>query len=220
MWKKQIRKIAAAAGAVAMASLSLIGGTFAKYVTRSEGTAQARVARWGFADEGKIELDDLFKANYDDSVVAADGETLLIAPGTSGSDTFEFAYDGVEGAQAPEVDYTFTVSTEGSTAGDAIKANPNIRFKLDDGEFGTWDQLLAAIQALSGSQDGTKVYEANTLPAAFADAENDQHTIAWQWLFEDASDLDAQDAVDTAMGNAEELDSLKICISVSATQID
>ena len=220
MWKKHIRKIAAAVGAAALASLSLIGGTFAKYVTRSEGTATARVASWGFSDEGKIELDELFRANYDDSVVAADGETLLLAPGTSGSDTFEFAYAGAGGAAAPEVAYTFSISTEGSSIGDSVKANPDIQFKLDDGEFGTWDELMAAIQALSGEASGTKAYEANTLPEGFSGEDGDTHTISWQWLFEDSADLDAQDAMDTAMGNAEELESVVICISVSATQID
>ena len=220
MWKKHIRKIAAAAGAAALASLSLIGGTFAKYVTRSEGTATARVANWGFSDEGKIELDELFKANYDDTVIASDGETLVIAPGTSGSGSFEFAYAGGSGQAAPEVAYTFSVSTEGSMIGEAVKANPSIRFKLDDGEFGTWDALMASIKALSGSADGTKAYEANTLPEAFSGEDNDAHTISWEWLFEDSSDLDAQDAVDTAMGNAAELENVVICISVSATQLD
>ena len=220
MWRTHIRKVAACLGAAALASRSLIGGTFAKYVTRSEGTAAARVANWGFADEGTIELDELFKANYDDTVVAEDGESLLIAPGTSGSDTFEFAYSGTNGTAAPEVAYTFSVSTEGSTIGDSVKANPDIQFKLDDGEFGTWDELLAAIRALSGSQEGTKEYAANTLPEAFADAENDQHTVSWRWLFEDSANLDAQDVMDTAMGNAAELENVMICISVSATQID
>lgn len=220
MWKKHVRKIAAALGAAALASLSLMGGTFAKYVTRSEGTATARVASWGFADEGTIELSELFQSNYDDSVIARDGETLVIAPGTSGSDTFEFAYSGTSGASAPEVAYTFTVSTEGSVIGETVKANPDIQFKLDDGEFGTWDELLAAIEALSGSADGTKAYEANTLPEAFADEENDQHTVSWRWLFEDENNLEAQDEADTAMGNAAELENVLICISVSATQID
>ena len=220
MWRTHIRKVAACLGAAALASLSLIGGTFAKYVTRSEGTAEARVASWGFSDEGTIELSELFKANYDDTVIAEDGETLLIAPGTAGSDTFEFAYSGGSGTLAPEVAYTFTVSTEGSTIGDSVKANPDIQFKLDDGEFGSWDDLLAAIRALSGSADGTKEYAANTLPEAFAGEDSDQHTVSWRWLFEDAANLDAQDAVDTAMGNAAELENVLICISVSATQID
>ncbi len=220
MWKKHIKKFAAAFGAAALASLSLIGGTFAKYVTRSEGTATARVASWGFSDEGKIELDELFKANYDDSVISADGETLVIAPGTSGSGTFEFAYAGGSGTAAPEVAYTFTVSTEGSSIGDAVKANPDIQFKLDDGEFGTWDALMASIQALSGSSDGTKEYEANTLPDAFSGEDGDEHTISWQWLFEDSANLAEQDAMDTAMGNAAELENVVICISVAATQLD
>ena len=210
MWRTHIRKVAACLGAAALASLSLIGGTFAKYVTRSEGTAEARVASWGFSDEGTIEL----------TVIAEDGETLLIVPGTAGSDTFEFAYSGGSGTLAPEVAYTFTVSTEGSTIGDSVKANPDIQFKLDDGEFGSWDDLLAAIRALSGSADGTKEYAANTLPEAFAGEDSDQHTVSWRWLFEDAANLDAQDAVDTAMGNAAELENVLICISVSATQID
>lgn len=220
MWRKHIRKVAAAVGAAALASLSLIGGTFAKYVTRSEGTAAARVANWGFSDEGRIELDELFKANYDDTVIADDGETLLIAPGTSGSGTFEFAYAGGNGKAAPEVAYTFSVSTEGSTIGESVKANPDIQFKLDDGEFGTWDELMASIKALSGAQEGTKEYAANTLPEAFSSEDGDEHTISWQWLFEDSANLEEQDAVDTEMGNAAELENVVICISVSATQID
>ena len=137
----------------------------------------------------------------------------VIAPGTSGSTNFTFAYaNGV--ANAPEVDYNFTVDTTGSAATDAIKANNNIQWKLDDNEYGTFDQLIAQIKGLSGDATGTKKYEAGSLPTAFG-ATGATHTIYWQWLF---SGTDG-DAEDTALGNMDAQD-VTISIKITAEQVD
>ena len=191
-----------------------VGGTFAKYTTSASSEDSARVAKWGFtANNSSVVLTDLFKDAYDQNV---QGKADVIAPGTTNSANFKFEYNTTDnGATAPEVAYTFTVSTTGSEIADDIKNNPNIKWSLDNGRWGTWTELLAAIEALDGDETS---YAAGTLPAAFKNG-NDVHTVAWQWLFDTANDA-AQDVTDTDMGNAANLATVKLVITVSATQID
>lgn len=194
-----------------------VGGTFAKYTSKAEGTDTARVATWGFNDTASIKLDDLFKAAYDKNV---NGKADVIAPGTTNSATFAFKFSGQEAA--PEVAYTFEVSTTGSECADDIQNNTNIKWYLDgqlakaDGKTdGTWDALLAAIEALDGNKtDNT--YGPNTLPEAFTTGAN-EHTVGWEWVFHTN---DTADTTDTSMGNAANLANVILKITVSATQID
>lgn len=194
---------------VALLSLTLVSSTFAKYVTTGTGSASARVAKWGFSP-ATISFDNLFSDSYA-NVKSSDVNKKVIAPGTEGTATFTFGHDGTSGA--PEVAYTLTVSTEGSEIADDIKNNANIKWKLDDGEYGTWDELLAAIKALSGETNGTQEYAAGTLPNKL---DGTPHTIAWKWAF---SANPEGDEADTAMGNATEL-KVTLKITVTATQID
>ena len=80
----------------------------------------------------------------------------------------------------------------------------------------SWDQMIAAIKALSGEADGEKEYAPNTLPDAFGTADN-THTISWRWIF---SNSIVNDTYDTEMGNANELADCSIKITITATQID
>lgn len=189
-----------------------VGGTFAKYTTSANGTDSARVAKWGF-NNASVVLTDLFKTAYDKNV---QGKVDVIAPGTTNSATFSFAYGGA--TTAPEVAYTFEVSTTGSTCDLSIKENTNIQWKLDNGEWGTWDALITAIEALDGNRDDNK-YAPGELPTAFNATDGNKHTVAWQWLFDTANDA-TQDVTDTDMGNADELAKVELVITVSATQID
>lgn len=212
---------------------SVVGGTFAKYTTSVSDSDEARVAKWGFT-QTSITLDDLFAKTYTltakgnqgndgDSVVSSESGVDVIAPGTTGSAKFGFAFGG-EGTSAPEVDYTFVVSTEDSVCDDKIKANTNIQWKLDSKEWGTWDQMIADIQAL----DGEEFFDAGELPTGFKEVGNNEHTISWQWIFETADDasttdkneMDIQDKIDTEMGNMTELDDVKLVIKITATQVD
>lgn len=195
---------------VALLSLTLVSSTFAKYVTTGTGSASARVAKWGFSS-ATIEFNDLFKESYTNVKSSVTGEKV-IAPGTEGTATFAFGHDGTSGK--PEVAYTLTVSTEGSDIANDIKNNTNIKWKLDDGAYGTWDELLAAIKALSGDANGTQEYAAGNLPAKL---DGSTHTIAWIWEF---SKDEAGDTADTDMGNATTLASVTLKITVTATQID
>ena len=199
-------------------STCAISGTFAKYTTSADGSDSARVAKWGFQPT-TINLDDLFKNAYDTTV---NSSTDVIAPGTTGSTTFGFTYGGDGAAAAPEVAYTFNVSTDGSSCDQSIQNNANILWNLDGGQWGTWTDLLTSIEALEGNQTE---YGPNTLPAAFNNPGNNNHTVSWKWIFDEkASNIENgtvnNDVTDTVMGNADKLGEVKLKITITATQID
>lgn len=229
MRKNKMMRAASGLLVAVLLSTCAISGTFAKYTTSANGTDSARVAKWGF-QSATVTLNDLFKSAYDtinESTVKSDDGAHVIAPGTTNSGTFDFTYGGADidkndtKDDAPEVAYQFTVSTAGSQIADEIKNNTNIQWKLDDGTWGTWDDMIAAIQNLSGDATGTKRYEPGKLPEAFNKAEANTHTVYWQWLFATSgNDMDIQDVKDTTMGNKETLDTVKLQITITATQID
>ena len=197
-----------------------VSGTFAKYVTSANGSDSARVAKWGFeAKDNSIALTDLFKNAYDTTVQA---KADAIAPGTTGNASFTFVYDtDSNGISAPEVAYTFVVSTDGSSIDESIKSNTNIQWKLDNGAWGTWDEMINAIEALDGNKADNK-YDPKTLPEAFygtGAALNGEasHTVSWQWVF---TKDNAGDTADTLMGNADTLAKVTIKITITATQVD
>ena len=206
---------------LALVTSCFVGGTFAKYTTSANDTVSARVANWGFESTNAIVLDDLFSATYDSTtnptVKSADASTLLVAPGTADSATFQFAYD--ETAQnAPEVAYSFTVDTTGSSC--SIQDGVLI-WSLDGqkcGTDGTFNELLAALEALSGEADGSKDYAPGELPAAFGTTDN-EHTISWVWDFDDNSN-GTNDARDTSLGNEDTLRTVTVALKITATQID
>ncbi len=205
-----------------MMTCCFVGGTLAKYVTKTNSADTVRVAYWGFEKTADINITDLFVDQYNDSVDSQNGEDV-IAPGTTRSVQFAFNYDAYNTEiTAPEVDYSFSVSTAGSTCNQDIQDNENIQWRLNttenntttNGTWGTWAQLLTAIDALDGNKTSDK-YEANTLPEAF---DNDQvYTVEWQWNFYTA---DTADVEDTGMGNANQLGDANLTIAITAEQLD
>ena len=197
-----------------------VGGTFAKYTTSTTGNDSARVAYWGF-DQAAVTEIKLFNTTYDNGNVNSSNTDNVIAPGTSQSSTFAFGYANYKTNKitAPEVAYTFVVSADGSTCDESIKNNTNIQWKLDNGEWGTWDALIAAIEALDGNKTDDK-YGAGSLPDAFKDANVSTHEVGWKWAY--SVDADG-DVADTGMGNATDLTDLAnvtLKITITATQID
>ena len=226
MKNNKMMRIASVLLVAVLLSTCVISGTFAKYVTSTTGTANARVAHWGFeAIDNSIVFADLFKTTYD-NVASSESGKNVIAPGTTGYGTFKFDYDN--DAAAPEVAYTFEVSTEGSTCADEIQNNKNIIWYLNDtkaGTNGTWTELLNAIKALSGEADGSKEYAAGKLPDAFNS--NQTIKISWEWKYDggdatynvDGQELN-QDQYDTYMGNMDVLSNVTLKVTITATQID
>lgn len=203
-------------------SSSLVGSTYARYVTDARAIASARYAHWGFTGESSIELDDLFSAAYQNVEAKED----VIAPGTQGAAAFGFAYRPVtvsgEKIEAPEVAYTFKVSTEGSRISPALEAHDGIRWRLDRGPWGTWQELLGAIEALAGSGR----YEPHQLPAGFSGADS-LHLVQWCWEFEAEDDPQTpqderllRDTADTLLGNTLMQESVVLQIQILAEQID
>ncbi len=223
MKKNTMMRIASALLVLTLLSTCAISGTFAKYVTTATGDDSARVANWGFTTT-TMNISNLFANAYKyNETAAATGEEStsvvgtssadVIAPGTAGSATFKFAYDGQEAA--PEVAYNFEVSTTGSECATDIQSNTAITWSLDNGAYGTWNELIAAIEKLDGSEEGAKEYAPGELPTGFS-ASDDVHTISWKWDFA----KEGNDSTDTALGNKATLDSVKLVITVTATQVN
>ena len=241
MKKNRMMRLASILLVCVLLTTSVISGTFAKYVTSSNSTDTARVAKWGFDDTATLNLTGLFAATYDGETgvagVAIDGTDNIIAPGTTNTVAFKFTFAGEAGDNiAPEVDYMFVVeAVANSTIDAAIENNTNIQWALDgtyyktDGASTSWDKMLAAIEALDGMDGaaGTK-YEAGNLPEKFYGTTPDgdkEHTVSWRWLIDDGSatkdaEDNAQNVEDTAMGNDVDLDKVTVSISITATQVD
>ena len=223
MKKNRTLRVSALLLALTLITTCFVGGTFAKYTTSASDDVTARVANWGFERTNAIVLDSLFSNSYvkngsaGDAVKAADDTTLVVAPGTTGTVSFQFKYD--EAAKnAPEVAYTFTVDTTGS---ECSIADGVLVWSLDGvkcGVNGTFNELLAAIKALSGDASGTTEYAPNTLPTGFG-IDDANHTISWVWDF-DNNGAGTNDVRDTALGNADALDDVTVKITITATQVD
>lgn len=229
MKKNKAMRLASALLVLTLLTTCAISGTFAKYVTSTEGTDNARVAYWGF-DQGATTTIDLFNEAYtntstDPSVKSSgevDGFKNVIAPGTSKTATFAFGYTNYKGNKinAPEVAYTFTVKPTITGSYTALDANENFKWTLQKGDeaiakYDTVAELLAAIKLLSGDGSGSKTYQPGELPVAFTSAD-EVYTIGWTWDFNGA----AGDGKDTAMGNSQALDNVTFTIAISATQVD
>ena len=207
--------------ALILSTSCFVGGTFARYITKTSAGDNGRVALWGInADATTL---DLFSSHYDGTVNAKNGDKL-IAPGTSKTSNFSIINTS---SFAPEVKYEITVDLTGSEIADSIKNNPNITWKLDDGPAGTWNQLLTSILKLSGDdtvsytpitcESASKIHNAGAFPTELASGKT--HTISWDW----AIGLDeAANIADTAMGNAAVDGDLtvKLVANITASQID
>lgn len=102
MKKNRILIVGVITAFVALITLSLVSGTWAKYTSQVQGSDTARVAKWSFNYNGaalnsETITIDLFKDNYDGSVVAAN---KVVAPGTKGQTTFELKNMGEVKANA------------------------------------------------------------------------------------------------------------------------
>lgn len=220
MKKNKMMRTASGLMVATLLTTSIISGTFAKYTSTATGTDSARVASWGFDQNGSLAITDLFKTSYDNNNVK--GEADVIAPGTANQVTFQYNYKGTQ--NAPEVAYTFKVDASKSTCADDIKNNANIQWKLDNDEWGDWDTMITAINALDGGTGADAGnYAAGVLPTGFD--KNTTHTVYWRWVFDEKADNATStttntDSTDTQMANKTDLDQVKIQIDITAEQVD
>ncbi len=210
MKKNKMMRIASILLVAVLISTCAIAGTYAKYVTKGEGTDTARVAKWGvtvtatgeaFAKEYKTDDTAFTETN---SVISTD---KVIAPGTKGN----VAAVALAGTPEVAVRVSYAVKIEKSNNwkdGTGAEYFP-IVFTLNN-ETVTLDELATKVEAL------TKDYAAGTDLSTVAQA----LALTWEWPF---STSDANDVKDTDLGNQAVLGNaatLSITVTATVTQID
>ena len=194
-----------------------VGGTFAKYTTRAEGSDTARVAKWGveitangatFANKYATDTGNVV-GTIANSVVSANADKV-IAPGTKGNmvgmtitGTPEVAVSvnyaanfKVEGWTVDDKFYCPLQIKVGSTMIDGVKFNNAVAFEnAVNTEISTYNKNYAA---------GTDLSTASvTTPS-----------VSWEWPFS------VDDTKDTALGNLPIAPTVSLEVTTTVTQID
>ena len=189
---------------VAMISLVLLSGTYAKYTSDASGSSTATVAKWQIKANGTdITVDDatiafnLFETINDTGNTAVETDVInnKIAPGTSGK--FELNIENLSEVTAEySIDFVLTNTS-----------NIPIEF----------------------STDGTTWTNSITAPAEKSlavGAPEDTITIQWRWAFNGTDSTNYQttqnDVTDTTLGTAAQTAPAKITVTttLTATQVD
>lgn len=95
---KMFKRLGATTLVLTLISMSLMGGTLAKYTTTVSGKADATVAKFAFDLSGatqstdEITINDLFASSYNNNTVSASEK--VVAPGTSGKQEFKLENKG------------------------------------------------------------------------------------------------------------------------------
>lgn len=189
---------------VALVSLSLVSGTWAKYTSTVSGSDSARVAKWSVLFEGAdaAQVDtftfDLFNTALKDSdgntetdVTGKDG-AVVIAPGTQGEFVFNLENKS-EVTAAYAIDFTVTNAND-----------IPVQFKLNSGEW------VNSIDDLDIAFDDADSPTSNPLAALTG---TDTVTIYWRWNYA------GTDATDTQLGKAGTA-TLGVEVEVTFTQVD
>lgn len=185
---------------VAIFSLTLVSGTWAKYTSTVSGTDTAKVAKWAWkvhdADltlgttTGSFEFKlfdtvlDTANGNTDTDVKTGTG-TPIIAPGTKGS--FE-----LEVTNASEVNGTLKVELE------QRDATVPLKFSTNGTDYVSLAELNTSLESTAFGFDATETI-----------------TIYWMWAFEGA---EGTDATDTTLGIAGA--TVTVNATLTFTQVD
>lgn len=199
MKKKLFGRLGVVALALTLVSMSLMGGTLAKYTAKVSGSATATVAKFGFALNGATEQSDkqtisfnsMFTDTYNDGKVMAASGSKVVAPGTSGSVKIELTNNSDVQIQP---DFTIAEENAGSIPLQYAITSESAAPAADSSEW-------KAANALNTSVAGLSVNTVKTL------------YLHWRW--NPASD----DTADTALGIKETLDTATLTINCTVSQI-
>ena len=219
MKKNKAMRLASVLLILVLLTSSVVGGTFAKYVTGDDAQDSARVAKWGVTVTATG--DDAFAPTYasntagvsGDTVVAANGTDNLLAPGTNGS------LGGITITGAPEVMVDISVTADLTLIGwevDGVEYCPVVftaggkTYGTIDGVDNEYDTIAALCTAIETALSKTQTsIAANTNLAGTYD-----FGITWAWA------IDVDDAKDTALGNLATAPTIAFACSASVTQVD
>ncbi len=173
MRKNRLMRLASVLLICVLLTISVIGGTFAKYITLVTAEGEARVAKWGVTFAAGT---DLFATAYKDTAVTDNTATVkvttgdtskLVAPGTAGT-----ALDvTILGDSKPEVSYSMTIEladdskmpklTYTPTTGDPGIYEP-VRFKVHNGTTLLGTKSFSELKALFGDTKTIYTYDVAT----------------------------------------------------------
>ena len=249
MKKNKMMRAALALLVVTMLTMSVVSGTFAKYVTSGSASGTARVAKFGVV----VSADgDLFSKTYMNAVrgnmpgsegitVESSDEAKLVAPGTkSSAEGLKVSFTGT-----PEVDVRITLAIDDYKdvflAGndrkypDMTTSKPDDQFKNESKYQPIKYTLSKNGTAIEGMEDVTidELQTALGSYSVYVDSNKDlskaayNFNLTWKWDFE--TDNDKQDTLlgDLAAGTvpggvASKLYSTDAAVTLSATvtQVD
>lgn len=233
MKKNTMMRLAAVMLMCVLLTTSVVGGTFAKYVTKNDSTDTARVAKFGVViDAITKETNNLFVKTYknDASDITVNADEDVVAPGTSGEMT-KFKITGT-----PEVAVRVTYAPILTLTGWEIDASTEycpIVFEITkDGAtttYGTNDTdatnksvdvaaLITAVQ--EAIKDASKDYAPNKNLAESGDAVNDDLVVSWYWLYEVDEDKNTKDTKLGKLAAEGHAPRIKLDLTVTITQID
>ena len=215
-----------------------VGGTFAKYTTRAEGSDTARVAKWGveitangatFAEAYDADTKDVVDAITNSviakSVVSAGtdaGTDKVIAPGTKG-DMVKMTITG-KPEVAVSVNYAATFKVTGWTVDNKFYCPLQItvgKTTIDGTGFTDKDAFENAVTELIRAYG--KSYAAGT---DLSTADVTTPSVSWAWPFEHTGASAGTggnpqtNENDTKLGNAETAPTVSLTITTTVTQID
>ena len=215
--------------ALVLITSCFVGGTFAKYVTSGDAGDNARVAKWGVTVTAHG-TGDVFAKEYDaiagqdNTVVADDGKTNVVAPGTKKENATLVTLSG-----KPEVAVNVTYSADhfGLTGNWQSDDNGTFYCPLI---ITVGDRVIkcAALQNAEAVATAVKdavaacsaTYGPNTDLSAVA---NGGLKISWEWPFEETDNPGQTDVKDTYLGNqaiktgADQVNIPAIHVQVTAT---
>lgn len=250
MKKNKMMRVAGALMVVTLLTLSIVSGTFAKYVTSDSESGSARVAKFGVdvVASGTL-FDKTYKAatnngpggegaeDTNDTALTVESSTNVVAPGTKNADGLALSITGT-----PEVDVQVAINV--TVNNDVVlKANNALPDKTT-GNSATFDNKKDYYPVVYTLKKGTEVLKSGNLTdiktklesyAGRYDAGTNltntigNLTLTWEWDFdnEGAGTYDKQDTLlgDLAAGTATVDSSLYninagVEITLSVTQID
>ena len=243
MTSKKNRTLRAAVLMLALVLITscFVGGTFAKYVTSDNAADLARVAKWGVSITAHP-TGGVFAKEYDaiagqeNTVVADDGKTNVVAPGTKKENAALVELSG-----KPEVSVKVTYSAEYfrldgnwvSDANDTFYCPLIIKVTGKVGDTVKTETIKCAEKA-SADDVATAVKNAVAACSATYGPNTDLSTVAgdglkisWEWPFDGGdTNLGQTDEKDTYLGNQAatatglNIPAIHIPVTATVTQID
>lgn len=210
--------------ALVLVTSCFVGGTFAKYTTAGTGTDSARVAKFGvtitangstFAKEYTTD-DTTVSGTIANSVVSADADKKVVAPGTKGNMVsmaltgtpevavkVTYAAEFELGDNWKDVDNKYYCPLEIKIGADTIKGKDYTSADIFENEV---ERFIAAY---------SKEYAANTDLSTMG---SDSLSVSWAWAFEGNDDVkDTYLGDQAAAGNAA---TVELSVKTTVTQID